>query len=274
MKKYPIGFKLKIKEEHENDAVLEVCTKEGHPKKSVVYVYFPHRGTGWAYYNDSFDLKVGDFVYVEGKLEGYRGQVTEVNYSFKIKLSDYKKVIAVIDTDVKGDFYLAGSHVVSFDRNAIPFSKVLTWLKAPENAEEYVSGNDDTNRFSLDDLSKMKISHDAADRGHDYYIENRVGFVEIDGTRGHAIVEGSENYEIEFDYIDGEISNLKCSCFCSGACKHEFAAMLQLKESLELITENYEDEYNGYFAIISKRVFMNMVMNKKVSGKISLGGKL
>lgn len=49
---------------------------------------------GWAYYNDSFDLKVGDFVYVEGKLEGYRGQVTEVNYSFKIKPSDYKKVIA------------------------------------------------------------------------------------------------------------------------------------------------------------------------------------
>jgi hypothetical protein len=47
--------------------------------------------------------------------------------------------------------------------------------------------------------------------------------------------------------------------------------MLQLKESLELITENYEDEYNGYFAIISKGVFMNTVMNKKVSGKISLG---
>ena len=116
-----------------------------------------------------------------------------------------------------------------------------------------------------------QISHDAADRGHDYYIENRVGFVEVDGTRGHAIVEGSENYEIEFDYCDGEISNLKCSCFCSGDCKHEFAAMLQLKESLELITENYEDEYNGYFAIISKGVFMNTVMNKKVSGKISLG---
>ncbi len=271
MKKYPIGFNTRINKEPEINKPMEACKGAIEPKKSVVQVYFPHRGMGWAYYNDSFDLKVGDFVYVEGKLEGYRGQVTEVNYSFKIKLSDYKKVIAVIDTNVKGDFYLAGSHVVSFDRNAIPFSKVLTWFKAPENDEEYVSGNDDANRFPLDDLSKMKISHDAADRGHDYYIENRVGFVEIDGTRGHAIVEGSENYEIEFDYIDGEISNLKCSCFCSGACKHEFAAMLQLKETLELITENYEDEYNGYFAIISKGVFMNTVMNKKVSGKISLG---
>ena len=271
MKKYPIGFHTRINKEPEKETPVTTYQETIQPKKSVVQVYFPHRGMGWAYYNDSFDLKVGDFVYVEGKLEGYRGQVTEVNYSFKIKLSDYKKVIAVIDTNVKGDFYLAGSHIVSFDRNAIPFSKVLAWFKAPESDEEYVSGNDDTFSFSLDNLSEMKIERVSADRGYDYYMENRVGFVEIDGTRGRAIVEGSENYEIEFDCCDGEISNLKCSCFCSGACKHEFAAMLQLKESLELITENYEDEYNGYFALISKNVFMNTVMNKKVSGKISLG---
>lgn len=271
MKKYPIGFHTKTNIESEKEVPVSACQKKIQPKKSIVQVYFPHRGMSWAYYNDSFDLKVGDLVYVEGKLEGYRGQITEVNYSFKIKLSDYKKVIAVIDTNVNGNFYLAGSHVVSFDRNTIPFSKVLTWFKAPENDEVYVSGSDNTLVFSLDDLSKMKISHDVAERGHDYYIENRVGYIEIDDTRGRAIVEGSENYEIEFDYIDGEISNINCSCFCSGSCKHEFAAMLQLKESLELITENYEDEYNGYFAIISKGVFMNTVMNKKVSGKISLG---
>ena len=42
-------------------------------------------------------------------------------------------------------------------------------------------------------------------------------------------------------------------------------------KTLELITKNYEDEYNSYFAAISKGVFMNMAMNKKVSGKISLG---
>ena len=271
MKKYPIGFNAKSNKESEINVPMEVCKGVIEPKKSVVQVYFPHRGMGWAYYTDSFDLKVGDFVYVEGKLEGYRRQVTEVNYSFKIKPADYKKVIDVINTNVKGDFYLAGSHIVSFDKNAIPFSKVLTWFKAPENDEDYVSGNDDTNSFLLDDLSKMKISPDSADRGHDYYIENKVGFLEIDDIRGHAIVEGIENYEIEFDYYNGEISNLKCSCFCSGACKHEFAAMLQLKETLELINENYEDKYNDYFAIISKRVFMNTVMNKKVSEKISLG---
>ena len=271
MKKYPIGFNTRINKESEENAPMEVCKGVIEPKKSVVQVYFPHRGMGWAYYNDSFDLKVGDFVYVEGKLEGYRGQVTEVNYSFKIKLSDYKKVIAVIDTNVKGDFYLAGSHVVSFDPNAIPFEKVVTWFKAPEEDAVFISGDDDTNAFSLDDLSEMNIQKYDADRGYDCYMDNRVVFVEIDCTCGRAIVEGSKFYEIEFDYYEGEIANLKCSCFCSSACKHEFAAMLQLRETLKLITDNYEDDYEGYFAAISKGVFMNTVMNKKVSGKISLG---
>lgn len=271
MKRYPIGFNTRLRDESTNETVVSAYQETKEPKKSIVQVYFPSRGMGWAYYNDSFDLKVGDFVYVEGKLEGHRGQVTEVNYSFKIKLSDYKKVIAVVDTNVTGDFYLAGSHLVTFDNDAIPFNKVRTWFKAPESDEEYVRGNDDSKAFPLDDLSKMNISHDVADRGHDYYIENRVSYICIDKTHGYAIVEGSENYEIEFSYIDGEISNLTCSCFCSGACKHEFAVMLQLRETLAFITKNYENEYTNYFAVISKGVFMNTVMNKKDSGKISLG---
>ena len=271
MKKYPIGFNTRIKEETELNIPMEVCQGVIEPKKSVVQVYFPSRGMNLAYYNDSFDLKVGDLVYVDGKLEGHRGQVTEVNYSFKIKLSDYKKVIAVIDTNVKGDLYFAGSHLVSFDRNTIPFDKVKTWFKAPEGDEEYATSNDSTKKFPLDDLTKMNISHDIADRGHDYYMENKVAYISIDRNHGYAIVEGSEPYEVEFDYYEGEISNLICSCFCSYTCKHEFAAMLQLRETLEFITKNYENERNDYFAAISKNIFMSIIMNKKESGKISLG---
>lgn len=272
MKKYSIGFSTKINEELIQKASTTNRLTTNIPRKSVVQVYFPHRGMGWTYYNDSFDLKVGDFVYVEGKLEGYRGRVTEVNYSFKIKLSDYKKVVAVIDTDVEGDLYLAGSHVVSFDKNAIPFSKVMAWFNAPESDDGYVCGNDDSLSFSIEDLSKMNISHDTAELGYEYFAENRVGFIEVDGIYGHIIVEGNKNYEIEFDYTDGMISNLKCSCFCGGVCKHEFAAMLQLKETLEIITENYKGKYDGYFAAIGKDVFISTVMSKKVSGKISLEG--
>lgn len=272
MRKNPIGFNTQITEEtpKESPAIHKTETKE--PRKSVVRVYFPHRGTGWAYYNDRFDLKVGDFVYVEGKLEGYRGQVTEINYSFKIRLADYKKVVAVIDTDVKGDIYLAGSHIVSFDKNTIPFSKVVTWFSAPEIGEDYVIGNDDSAGFSLEDLSELKISSETADRGHDYYMNNKVAYVELNGSVGHAVVEGSRNYLVEFEYQNGEISNLKCSCFCSGACKHEVAAMLQLRETLDIILQNYKNEYNGYLAALSRGVFIDTVMHKKVSGKISLGG--
>lgn len=270
MKKYPIGFNTRIEEESrpENPILTYPETKE--VKKSVVQVYFPSRGMTLAYYNDKFDLKVGDLVYVDGKLEGHRGQIVEVNYSFKIKLSDYKRVTAVVDTNVKGDFRLAVSHLVTFDRNAIPFEKVITWFKAPENDEEYANGNDDSKNFPLWDLGKMGICGDVADRGHDYYMQNRVNYICIDGTHGCAVVEGSEYYEVEFDYCDGQISNLMCSCFCSYACKHEFAVMLQLRETLEFIRQNYGNEYNDYFAAIGKDVFMNTVMSKKESGKIKI----
>ena len=70
------------------------------PRKSVVQVHFPGWDKGLAYYNDQFDLKPSDRVYVDGKLEGQLGIVTAVNYNFKIKLSEYKRVIALVDTDV------------------------------------------------------------------------------------------------------------------------------------------------------------------------------
>ena len=97
---------------------------KGEPVKSVVRVHFPARNMTLSYYNDLFDLKVGDIVFVQGKLEGLRGRVVEVNYNFKIKISEYKRVIAVIDTTVNGQFFMTGSHFVTFDRVALPVSKV------------------------------------------------------------------------------------------------------------------------------------------------------
>ena len=112
--------------------------RTGGPRRSVVQVKFPGRGMALAYYNDRFDLRKGDQVYVDGKLEGQRGQVTEVSYNFKIKISDYKRVIAVVDTRVKGRFFMAGSHFVTFDPAALPAAKVALWFRAPaKEGEEY-----------------------------------------------------------------------------------------------------------------------------------------
>ena len=77
---------------------------------------------------------------------------------------------------------------------------------------------------------------------------------------------------MEFEYRNGEISQLICSCFCSYNCKHEFAAMLQLRETLELIEKNYGDEYErtGYFAAVNKGTLFAFAIDGKEAGSFTL----
>lgn len=242
------------------------------PRKSVVQVRFPGRSSTLAYYNDMFDLHPGDLVYVDGKLEGKQGRIIEVNYNFKIKISEYKRVTAVVDTDVKGKFHYAGSHFVTFDTNAIPASKIAEWFKAPAKAEdEFISGNDDSS-FCMEKLGEMKVSAAVAERGNDYYLDNKVRYISVDGTHGYAIVEGSEAYEVEFEYRNGKISNLVCSCFCSYNCKHEVAAMLQLRETLDVIEKHYAAQYedSGYFAAMLKGTLFSFAVDGKENGSFTL----
>lgn len=269
---FKIGFATEHPENKHTDATYTAKQVQVSPRKSVVQVYFAGRNMTLAYYNDQFDLKRGDIVYVDGKLEGMRGRVTEVNYNFKIKVSDYKRVIAVVDTTVNGEFFMAGSHFVTFDREALPSSKAVTWFKAPaKDDDEFVSGRDDTT-FHLDDIKGMNVSAVIAERGHEYYLESKVRYICIDGTKGYAIVEGNEAYEVEFEYHNGEISGLICSCFCSYNCKHEFAVMLQLKETLELIGKHYQDEFErtGYFAAINKGTLFSFAIDGKEAGSFTL----
>ena len=128
---FKIGFAADTGEKKPVAATYTVPQQAAAPRKSVVQIYFADRHMTLAYYNDQFDLHRGDMVYVDGKLEGMLGCVTEVNYNFKIKVSDYKRVIAVVDTTVHGQFFMAGSHFVTFDREALPSSKAVTWFKAP-----------------------------------------------------------------------------------------------------------------------------------------------
>lgn len=266
---FKIGFAAEYPEES-SAAVCNVPQPTAEARKSVVQVYFAGRGMTLAYYNDRFDLHPGDKVYVDGKLEGMLGRVMEVNYNFKIKLSDYKRVIAVVDTSVKGQLYMAGSHFVTFDRSVLPRDKVAAWFNAPtKEDDEFVSACDDSS-FLLGDFDGMNISDEIAERGHNYYLQNRVKYISIDGTAGYAIVEGGKNYEVEFEYRDGEIANLVCSCFCSYNCKHEFAAMLQLDETLCLIEKHYADEYEfgDYFAAMNKATLFNYAVDGKETGSI------
>lgn len=269
--KFKIGFDGYSKEK-EYPVDNRIITEEKAPVKSLVQVQFPNRGRSLAYYNDRFDLHVGDLVFVDGKLEGERGIVTDVSYAFKIKLSDYKRVIAVADTTVKGELCFGGSHLVSFVRSVIPYDKIRGWFLPPADDEEYAVGSDDRG-FLLEKLDEFDIQPQIADRGFDYYNHNKVVYLCLDGIHGKAIVEGSAPYELTFDYQNGEVSNLICDCFCSFHCKHEFALLLQLRETLKIIEKQYEDLYeqSDYFAAICKATLFNYAMNTDKSGSIVLG---
>ena len=152
------------------------------------------------------------YLVVHGKLESIRGIVRKVNKNFKLKVADYKKVISVADTNVSGQMHMAGSHFVSFDASVLPYEKIRTWYLPPVKPEdEYETGNDDT-VIVLDKLGDMKVSQTVWERGREYYMDNHVRYIYVDNGHGRAIVEGEHAYEVEFDFADGEIRNLICSC--------------------------------------------------------------
>lgn len=264
---YRIGFTAEYDRENEAAEGTERPARL-NPRRSVVRVQFQSRGGELAYYNDQFDLKAGDIVYVDGKYTGQQGRVIGVNYTFKIKLSDYKRVIAVVDTAVHGQFFAVGSHFVTFDRAALPKEKALLWFKAPEDPEAYVSGSDGSS-FPLDDLSQMDVSETIALRGRQYYVEDRVRYLSVDGMQGYAIVQGSEVYEVEFTYRDGKIGDLTCTCPCAYRCKHSFAAMLQLHEMLERIGQQGRADA-GYFATIEAAALLRFAVAGRQRQSITL----
>ena len=126
---FKIGFSVSEEKEKMTAPEPPDVAEEREPRRSVVRVQFPQRNMTLAYYNDRFDLHCGDLVYVDGKLEGKRGRVVDVNYNFRINLADYKRVIGVADTNVSGRFTLAGAHVLTFYRAALPRRKVMSWYK-------------------------------------------------------------------------------------------------------------------------------------------------
>lgn len=269
---YKIGFTTNYTQQQNDTTFINSSTAKAEPRKSVVQVQFPDNNKKLAYYNDLFDLEIGDIVFVDGTMEGKRGRVVDINYNFKIRISDYKRIISVAATDVKGQFVGGGSHFITFDRETLPKDKILTWFKPiEENDDLFIIGYDE-DTFRLDDLRSMNVSPTIAERGHDYYIENNVLYLSLDGTKGYALVKGSEIYEVEFEYHNNKISKLICSCFCSYNCKHEFATMLQLQEILEIIDMNYTCDYErtGYFAAVNKATLFAYAIDGKNSGTFTL----
>ena len=269
--KFKIGFSAEEKKETPVQEVYQEEKPEAKPKPSLVDIRFPDIYRSYTYYNDRFDLHEGDIVFVDGKLEGVAGRAAAVNYNFKIRLSDYKRVISVADTDVKGQLYFGGTRVVSFDQNTIPFAKIASWYFPPDDPEEVVSGEDDST-IILDKPEAWKVDIDLSDYESDDDICDVI-YLSLDNGVGRAIVKGKKCRVVEFFYENGEISKLTCDCYSAGMCEHEIATLFELRRKLKWIEENYADEYQNtlYFAELDKAAFCNMVLMSRQSGLFQIG---
>lgn len=262
----PIGFNPFNNWSKKCGGEKQKTTTKTEIKPTIVQIFFPDHNRTLAYYNDRFDLRVGNIVFVDGKLEGLRGRVTAVSTHFKVKVEDYKRVVGVADTHVAGQFFQADAHLITFEPQVLPWKQFCSWVKPPaEDETEYYISYDEEG-IPLDDFSGMKISKGVFKRGLDYYRENRVVYL------CRAVVEGTKPYEVEFQYKNGQISNLFCDCPCGYTCKHEVAVLLQLRETLEVIEKKYADMWAGsdYFAIVFKPMFYRFAVDGNSEAVLSL----
>ena len=227
-------------------------------------------GFACSYYNDKFDLKKGDGVYVDGKLEGLLGFITEVSYCFKIRLSEYKRVIYRVDTEIRGKLYLLGDFFAAFDEDVIPKEKILPWFVRPDNeddvARSYGEGTEaelSDSEFTCDNLP----------------LSNVIPYFCIDKSAVSAVVNMSNGRcygtnEVEFTFDNVKARNMTCSCYEVGLCIHESTAVSALNGILAEIEKNKEfaEMYNkrGYIALIDKNSVIENTVNSNKTGCIEL----
>ncbi len=205
----------------------------GVPVRSVVDVAFPD-DTVLRYYNDSFDLSVGDGVYVSGKRAGSMGIVKSVTTKFKINLSGYERVLARIDFQLRGSFEPVGVFMVGVTADAGPSPELFRlWITPPADQEpEYACGEGyelELDHFEQDDEVDPKVFS----RALDYCRQGRVRYLALRNGVGTAFVEGTAWYEVNFRYDAGRITELYCDCPYPGLCKHELAVLFMLRSLLK-----------------------------------------
>lgn len=202
------------------------------PVRSVVEVRFPEDNCTLSYYNDSFDLKPGDLVFVSGKFAGKLGVIKTVTTKFKIRLANYQKIIAKPMFALAGSFRPVFGMMLSEEQNAVPNADLFrSWVKPPATngqEDEIVCG--DGYEFELEEFeSDPDVDQMILSRAINYCEEGKIRYLSLKDGVGTAFVEGTLWYEINFSYCDGKISEMYCDCPYPGLCKHNLAVLLMLR---------------------------------------------
>ena len=207
---------------------------ETRPVPSVAEVFFPDCGRVLSYYNDRFDLRENDVVFVSGKLAGKPGLVRSVITRFKIRLSEYERVISHARLSISGTFAPKAGMMVSLDFDPAPDAAAFrSWVQPPREEEAEIACGEG-HILSLDHPEQAPgLIENRLQRAIDYCKEGRVRYLRLSGGVGTAFVQGESWYEVNFTFDGGELRDLYCDCLCPGLCKHELAAAIVLRAVLE-----------------------------------------
>ena len=244
------------------DVMLPPAEMPKEPVRSLVRVRFEDFDRELTYFNDRFDLSVGDRVFVSGKLYGKAGFITSVTTTFKIRLSDYERVIALAQTPIHGAYKPVADKMLSYDSSALSPQAFRTWVlppeKVPDEDDEVVYG--DGCVIPLDEPHNADgVDHAVFDRALEYCRTGKIGYVSVKNGIGRAFVQGTKWYELEFRIRNNAIEEAYCSCPYPGLCKHLLAVAIMLS----VISRNGDIDLDRDFVLIDKNRFFEMIKHNE-----------
>lgn len=232
---------------------------------SLVKVAFAD-GRALSYLCDIENIKQGDVVTVEGKLEDETGVVEKVLTAFRVPRYEMRWVESVVDRDVSGNYFRVENDMISFN-SALTVDKfvALCMRQKYKNDTAYGDNNVEIDVFDAQNC-ELFDREVIKERGREIYKDDGVEFISLQNGVGKAIVFGNDWYELDFRYENGKITYLVCECPYFDACKHEYAFLLKFKEVLEKIKERTNTEN---FVVINSDCFNNIMRFAK--GEVSIG---
>ena len=251
---------------HKAIEAMEEIQEEKRVPKNLVKVKF-ESGLTLSYFSDLPEIKEGDVVTVDGKMEDEIAVVVKVLSSFKKPKFDMKWIVSKIDNDLTGNYFKVEDDVVSFDLN-LTVDKFMNIYAGVKYKENIAVGEDDVeldlNELEESELFEEEIKH----RGRLLYKNNAVQFIWLKDGIGKAAVRsanGCDFYEIDFRYKNEKITYIACDCPYFEACKHTYALLLKLKDFKKKVLDKYQSDN---FVMCRKGCFNYMMLYGK--GRVSI----
>lgn len=219
--------------------------------KSVVTVLFDN-GKDYPYYNDKFNLKVGDRVFVDGKLAGKIGTVIKVTTKFKVSTKYYKMVLEKLNPEFHGTFKKAENFMLSKGINIIPFEQMKAWLKAPvivfdnddESEEEFYIGEGyECSLINIPESEDVEIEE--YQNAFDELLSDNIKAITVNNGIGQAIVKSNHTHIVDFKMEGDKITDIYCECMTPEFCRHALAVCIAIKTFIDEKHISNEDSFTA-----------------------------